>query len=74
MRATHRDERHEPRRLVSQMNANSTITAAEIDLIVRKARAERAEAMRAGAGELAAAIKRYFSGFHAEAPRKGATA
>ncbi|MFA6268129.1 MAG: hypothetical protein WC670_20715 [Pseudolabrys sp.] len=54
--------------------ANSAITPAEIDRVVRRARADRAEVMRAGAGELAATIKRFFAGFRAEAPRKGAAA
>lgn len=49
-------------------------SATEINRVVVAARAARAEAMRAAAGELAATIKRFFAGLHQPAAGKKAAA
>jgi hypothetical protein len=54
--------------------AQSDITPAAIDAVIRQARSERAQAMRAAAVEFPALLKRMLSGFRpirARTPHKG---
>lgn len=65
------------RRSELEMNSShipANPSAADINRVVAAARAARAEVTRAAAGELTAAIKRFFTGFHRPAPRKSAAA
>lgn len=57
--------------------AQSAITPSRIDALIRKARAERAEAMRVSLSELPANFKRWIANFRPireRAPHKGAWA
>lgn len=69
---------HQPlRRSEIEMSSNripANPSAADINRVVVAARAARAEAIRATAGELNAAIKRFFAGLHQPAPGKKAAA
>lgn len=58
-------------------SADSTLTPAAIDAIIRRARAERAEVMRESLGELCASFKRWLAGFRPireREPHRGALA